>query len=199
MSFAKEFKYCPLCSKKLKNTLIEDKVHLKCPYCNYIHWGEYSVGVGGVLLREDKGLLIQRALNPGRGRWTIPGGYVEPNEKIEDAVMREFWEETGLSTEPISVLAIKDRPVDVPGTKHDVYIVFLLRYLKGELAPDPKEVSQAGYYTPSECSNLNIAPLSLYLIQKALELNKVGTIKPGFIRKEGIQIVGSLSELFTLP
>lgn len=194
-----EFNFCPLCSAKLAITMIENKPRKSCPNCDYIHWGEYSVGVGGILLQGDKGLLVQRANNPGRGRWTIPGGYVDQNEKIETAVVREVFEETGLLSEPISVLAIKDRPQDLPGVKHDIYIVFLLRYTGGELKPDPAEVSQAGFYTPEECRSFNIAPLSLHMLSQALELEKQGECTPGFLRKEGIEIVGALSELYTLP
>ncbi|NLP45164.1 MAG: NUDIX hydrolase [Peptococcaceae bacterium] len=199
MSYVREFKFCPQCSAKLTNTQVEGKVRKACPACHYIHWGEYSVGVGGVLLQGDRGLLVQRAHNPGKGRWTIPGGYVEQDEKIEDAIVREFLEETGLQTDPVSVLAVKDRPVDVPGVKHDIYIVFLLNYLKGELTPDPREVSQAGFYTPEECQGLNVAPLSLHLMTKALELKRTGKVKPGFVRLDGIKILGALSELYTLP
>lgn len=194
-----EFNFCPVCSTRLNYTLIEGKQHKKCPCCDYIHWGEYSVGVGGVLLQEERGLIVQRAHNPGRGRWTIPGGYVEQNERIQDAVVREVREETGLLTEPISVIAVKDRPEDIPGIKHDVYIVFLLRYLGGKLLPDPGEVSQAGFFAPDEFQNFNIAPLSHHLIAKAIECNKAGNLTPGFIRNNDIQLVGALSELFTLP
>ncbi len=194
-----EFNYCPICAKKLEKTLIESKLRKSCPACSFIHWGEYSVGVGGILLRGNKGLIVQRAINPGRGRWTIPGGYVEQGEKIADAVVREVREETGLITEPVSVFAVKDRPQDMPGIKHDIYIVFLLRYLVGELNPDPHEVLQAGFYTPKECEQLNIAPLSVHVIKKAIDYEQKGVQAPGFILKKDIQIVGSLSELFALP
>jgi 8-oxo-dGTP diphosphatase len=193
-----EFNFCPLCAAELKVGLIENKERKICPRCDYIHWGEYSVGVGGVLIQKNKGLIVQRAINPGRGRWTIPGGYVDQNEKIEDAIVRELREETGLLTEPVSILGIKDRPEDLPGVKHDIYIVFLLRYLGGELKPDPNEVSQAGFYTPDECQSFNISPLSLHLITKSIERNQKGDLTPGFIRKDGLQIVGALSELYTL-
>lgn len=194
-----QFKYCPLCAAPLESTEIEGKKRKKCPECSYVHWGEYSVGVGGVLLRNNKGLIVQRAYNPGKGRWTIPGGYVEQDEKIEDAIVREVKEETGLLTEPLSIIAVKDRPEDIPGVKHDIYIVFLLRCIGGELNPDPLEVSQAGFFAPDECRNLNIAPLSLHVIEKAIEYQKNGQDTIGFVRKDGIKIVGALSELFSLP
>ncbi|MFC4004288.1 NUDIX hydrolase [Prauserella oleivorans] len=57
--------------------------------------------VGGIL-HDDAGrlLLIQRAHEPGRGRWSLPGGRVEPGETDEAAVTREVAEETGLVVEP---------------------------------------------------------------------------------------------------
>jgi len=194
-----EFIYCPACSAKLVYKEIEGKQRKYCEKCGYVHWGEYSVGVGGVLLKEDKGLLVQRANNPGKGRWTIPGGYVEQDEKIEDAVVREIREETGFITEPVSVLAVKDRPKDLPGIKHDIYIVFLLRCLGGEFKPDIKEVTQAGFYSPLECQGFDIAPLSLHVMSKAIEYRSREANTPGFVRQDSIYIVGSFSELYTIP
>ncbi|HHV65941.1 MAG TPA: NUDIX hydrolase [Peptococcaceae bacterium] len=195
-----EFNFCPYCGAKLEITLIDNKPRKTCPACPFIHWGEYSLGVGGVLLQGERGLLVQRAHNPGKGRWTIPGGYVDQNEKMEKAVVREVLEETGLITEPVSVLAVRDRPEDVPGMKHDIYIVFLLRLLGGELKFDPGEVMQAGFYSLEDCQKLeNIAPLSLEMISKALQYTREGNLAPGFIRREGIKVVGALSELYTLP
>ncbi|WP_443112456.1 NUDIX domain-containing protein [Dehalobacter sp. DCM] len=120
-SFYTAFKYCPVCSAELEQRMVEDKMRQACPACDYIHWGEYSLGVGGVVLKDGKALLIQRANNPGKGRWTIPGGYVEQNEKIADAAVREVREETGILTRPVSILAVRDYPEDIPNIKHDIY------------------------------------------------------------------------------
>ena len=193
------YNYCPSCSQELVYTEIEGKQRKHCQQCSYIYWGECSIGVGGVLLKEGKGLIVQRANNPGKGRWTIPGGYVEQDEKIEDAIVRELREETGLITEAVSVLAVRDRPQDLPGVKHDIYIVFLLRYISGELKPDLLEVSQVNFYTPEECKDLNIAPLSLHVIKEALAQATEEHLTPGLVRKKGIQMVGALSELYSMP
>lgn len=197
-SFYSEFKYCPVCSAELEYRLIEDKKRQSCPACDYIHWGEYALGVGGVVLQGDKALLIQRANNPGKGRWTIPGGYVEQNEKIADAAMREVREETGILTQPIGILAIRDYPEDIPNIKHDLYIAFLLQYLGGELQHDPYEVMQAGFYTLDECRDFPVAPMSLEIISSAINHAANGELLSGLKRKDGIPILGTLSELFTL-
>jgi 8-oxo-dGTP diphosphatase len=54
------------------------------------------VGVGGVILNNDAILLEKRKNEPGRGKWTIPGGLVELGEHLEQAVVREVEEETTL-------------------------------------------------------------------------------------------------------
>lgn len=54
------------------------------------------VAVGGVAVRAGALLLVQRATDPHAGRWSVPGGHVEPGETLASAVEREVLEETGL-------------------------------------------------------------------------------------------------------
>src|SRR6185369_3974053 len=63
------------------------------------------VGVGAVLIHQDKVLLIQRGKEPLRGRWVVPGGTVELGETLEEALVREIQEETGLLVRPRQVVA----------------------------------------------------------------------------------------------
>lgn len=53
--------------------------------------------VGAVATRTNELLMIRRATEPGRGRWSVPGGRVEPGETMAEAVVRELEEETGLA------------------------------------------------------------------------------------------------------
>lgn len=180
------YNYCPQCGKPLIQAEISKRVYPFCPDCSFVHWGEFSLGVGGVVWRENKVLLVQRANNPGKGNWTIPGGFVEQKERIAEAVVRELQEETGLETEPVSLIALRDRP----GNKHDLYMVYLLRYLSGELQPELEEVSNIGFFTVEECRNLPLAHLSLSIIEATqTQLN-------GFIPQSGIQLVGEKSVLY---
>ncbi len=133
---------------------------------------------------EGKVLLVQRAHNPGKGNWTIPGGYVEQDEQIAVAVAREIREETGILSRPLSVIALRDRP----GEKHDSYIVFLLEYLGGTLQGDPNEVSDLGFFTLEECENLPIAQLSLSVIKASSTLLVPAPL--GFLPQTGVKMIG---------
>ena len=59
-----------------------------------------EVAVGAIVVDADRGLLlVRRGKPPQQGRWSIPGGRVEPGEKLQDAVIREVAEETGLAVQ----------------------------------------------------------------------------------------------------
>lgn len=66
----------------------------------------------GAVIHDAAGrlLLVQRANEPGRGRWSLPGGRVEPGESDADAVTRELLEETGLSVRPADLVGRVERP-----------------------------------------------------------------------------------------
>lgn len=67
------------------------------------------VGVGAVVVDEDRVLLVRRAQEPMKGRWTIPGGLLELGETLHAAVVREAMEETGLLVEPVELVELLDR------------------------------------------------------------------------------------------
>ena len=66
----------------------------------------YNLGVGGAGVDKNRLLLVRRASRRGRGNWQIPGGFVELDETIEKAVVREVLEETGVISEVRGVLGV---------------------------------------------------------------------------------------------
>lgn len=70
------------------------------------------VGVGGVVIRDGRALLIRRGTPPLEGRWSIPGGRVEWGETLEQAVVRELLEETGLHARVVELIEIVERIFD---------------------------------------------------------------------------------------
>jgi len=67
------------------------------------------VGVGGVVIRRQRVLLIKRGTEPLKHQWSIPGGMLELGEELAEGARRELKEETGLDVEPLEVIAVFDR------------------------------------------------------------------------------------------
>ena len=88
--------------------------------------------VDGVILENGEILLIKRKGEPFKGKWALPGGFVEYNEKVEDAVIREIREETGVNAEIKELVGVYSDPKRDP-RGHTVSIVFLLDIISGEI------------------------------------------------------------------
>ena len=86
----------------------------------------------GAVLKQDKILLVKRKNNPYKDKWALPGGYVEYGEIVENAVVREVLEETGLKTAVKEIIGVYSDPKRDP-RGHTVTIVYLLELIKGEL------------------------------------------------------------------
>lgn len=86
----------------------------------------------GAILKNKKILLIKRKNEPFKGKWALPGGFVEYGEKVEDAVVREVYEETGLKTKIRDIVGIYSDPNRDP-RGHTVTVVYFLDIQSGEL------------------------------------------------------------------
>ncbi len=106
----------------------------------------YNIGVGGAVVRDGRLLLVRRASRRGRGNWQVPGGFIEPEETIEEAVVREVREEANVTGEVRGVLGVRNR-YD-PDVGNSMYIVLLLRPVSGEPKPDDREVDRAQGISP---------------------------------------------------
>lgn len=91
-----------------------------------------SLTVDGIVTKEDEILLIERENSPFKGSYALPGGFVEYNEPVEDAVLREVEEETGLKTEIGKLVGVYSSP-DRDPRGHIVSTVFSLEKVGGEL------------------------------------------------------------------
>jgi len=186
------YSFCPVCAERLQKSIIDNHLRSSCPNCSSVDWGNFSLGVGGVLWHEGKVLLVQRANNPGKGAWTIPGGYVDQGESIGDAIVREIQEETGIKAKPLSIIALRDRPSNGPSEKHDAYIIFQMSLLGGTLQAQPEEVSNLGFFTFEECQTLKIPSLTLSAIQAS------HSISQGLILNTNVDLIGGLSTLYQI-
>jgi len=91
-----------------------------------------TLAVDGIVLLDDKLVLIQRKREPFKGSYALPGGFVNYGEKTEDAAVREVLEETGLRTRVKRLIGVYSDPNRDP-RGHVVTIAYELEVLGGEL------------------------------------------------------------------
>jgi len=83
----------------------EDRERSVCDTCGYIAYVNPKIVVGSVVTYEDKFLICRRAIEPRRGYWTLPAGYLEENESVEAGAVREAHEEACADIEIEGLLA----------------------------------------------------------------------------------------------
>ena len=126
------------------------------------------VGVGAIIIQNDRVVLVKRAHPPIQGQWSIPGGVLEVGELVREAAIREAREETGLIVQPADLLGVYDRILRNEEQRvqyHYVLVDFLCRPVGGELqaASDAAEVR---WFTRQELPALKLAEDTQDVIEK---------------------------------
>lgn len=127
------------------------------------------LGVGALIFDADKILLVERAKEPLKGFWSIPGGIVETGEKLEEAIRREVREETGLEVDGLSLFEIFERVIpDAEGKPeyHYVLIDYLCRRARGTLQA-ASDVSRVAWVSHEQLSSYRITEGTLGIVEKA--------------------------------
>ena len=94
-------RFCPLCAGALRRAPVPPDLREQavCGACGFVFYLNPKVVAGTIPEQDGRILLTRRSINPGRGLWTFPGGFVDFGESVTDAAMRETFEETGLEVE----------------------------------------------------------------------------------------------------
>ena len=122
----------------------------------------WSQSVGGVCLKDGKVLLARHTYGSGKGRLIIPGGYLRFGEIPEEALIREYQEETGVTVRAGRLLGIRFN------TK-DWYAVFVAEYVEGEARSDGDENSEVVWMDPKDALQDDTVPdLTKIMIGRAL-------------------------------
>lgn len=129
------------------------------------------VGVGAVIVRDNRVLLIRRGQPPLLGEWSLPGGVLECGETLREATIREAREETGLIVETGELLGVYERVVHSEDGRvryHYVLIDFLCRAVAGkpEAGSDAVEVN---WFVSEELDSLNLPTDTREVIEKGLK------------------------------
>jgi ADP-ribose pyrophosphatase YjhB (NUDIX family) len=111
-----EYNFCPRCAGRFEERVLKEGEpgRLVCESCGFIFYLGPKL-VAGALFEMDGGVvLVQRDIEPGYGKWTFPGGFVERGERAEAAAEREVLEETGLTVRVSSIIGLYSYEGQVP-------------------------------------------------------------------------------------
>ena len=135
------------------------------------------VGVGGVILRDGKVVLVKRKYEPLAGQWSLPGGRLELGETLEAGLAREMLEETGLTVEVGPVVDVFDRILLDPERRvryHYVLIDYLCRPVAGDLAHG-SDVAAAELVNPDQLERYRLTPKATAVIEKGFIIARTHT------------------------
>lgn len=136
------YTFCPYCGNKLGKKVFEGKEHLFCEQDNWIYFPHMALSATGVIVKEGKMLMVQRAREPYKGTWMFPSGYVSYGELPEEALIREVKEETGLSVLSAIYMQTMLSVDDIREPSH-VILFYRVEVGEGELMPEDTEENTA--------------------------------------------------------
>jgi ADP-ribose pyrophosphatase YjhB (NUDIX family) len=114
-----DVRFCPRCGSG-DDTTVDFPRSITCAACGYAaFYNPKPVACAIVGDRDDRLILMRRATEPRRGAWTLPGGFVDLGEAVEDAAQREIEEEVGVKADIHRLVGVYSKP-----TEHTVKVVY---------------------------------------------------------------------------
>ncbi len=103
-----EYSFCPKCGGKLELRLLKNSepARLVCTQCDFVFFLDPKVAACTIIHLPEGIVLLQRAIEPGYGKWVFPGGYVDRGETVADAAIREAKEEVNLEVRLASLVGV---------------------------------------------------------------------------------------------
>lgn len=125
-----------------------------CSACDYVYFTDPKVGVGALVTQENKVLLIRRKMEPERGKWSIPAGFLDHGEDPQETAEREVFEETGLRVRIINLLDVFTNPPGQGGAS--IFILYRAELLGGEMIAGD-DADAVGFFQMDELPDLAFA------------------------------------------
>ena len=141
-----EIRFCPVCAGRLQERALKEAEppRLVCSQCEFVFYLDPKVVACSIVRIDGRIVLLKRAIDPQRGKWVLPGGYVDRGEEVTAAALRETEEECGLRTRIERLLGVYSYPGRIA-----VVVVYVAEYVSGDLrAAD--ESDEVGLYLQEE-------------------------------------------------
>ena len=137
-----EYRFCPRCAGRLEGRVIKEgePERLVCDGCGFVFYLGPKLVAGAIIELDGGIILIKRAIEPGYGKWTFPGGFVERGEVAEEAAARETLEETGLTIETTGIVGLYTYEDQIPAIA-----VFSAEAIAGEPEPLDETLEVKGF------------------------------------------------------
>ena len=129
------------------------------------------VGVGAIIVQNGKILIVRRSSEPGKGKWSVPGGLVELGETVEQAVVREVREECGLDVEVDRLIDVVDSMTfDRNGRLkyHFIILDFFVKIKGGKLRPGD-DAKEAMWVSLEEVENYDLTKTFRDFLKRNME------------------------------
>ena len=139
-------RFCPLCGSDLVRVPLppDQKEEAVCSTCGFVFYLNPKVVAGTIPAEDGRILLVRRNINPSKGKWTFPGGFVDWGETVAGAALRETLEETGLRVDLDGLVGVYSYP-DAPV----VIVVYRARVAGGALQLN-HEIQEFAWLSPGE-------------------------------------------------
>jgi len=124
------------------------------------------VGVGAVVIKDGKVLLVQRGIDPNKGVWAIPGGSLKLGETLQEGAEREILEETGITIkakDPVYSFDFFERDGDGRVRFHYVIVDMIADYVSGE-AHAADDAMEARWVSLGELKNMQVSGNTLKIL-----------------------------------
>ena len=111
-----EYSFCPRCGGRFEERVLKegDPERLVCGSCGFVFYLGPKLVAGAIFELEGEVVLVQRDIEPGYGKWTFPGGFVERGERAEVAAEREVLEECGLEIRARGIIGLYSYEGQIP-------------------------------------------------------------------------------------
>jgi ADP-ribose pyrophosphatase YjhB (NUDIX family) len=111
-----QYEFCPRCGGRLEEKVVKagEPERLVCSVCGFVFYQGPKLVASAIFELDGKIVLIQRSIEPGYGKWTFPGGFVELGEKAGAAAEREALEECGLEVHAREIIGLYSYENSIP-------------------------------------------------------------------------------------